>query len=90
MHIVRTPAGMEVFLLTCYYLACTAERCPTLKANTHSLEKCLKTVLVFFSSCPESSSCLIDGSINLRGCDARVVYFCGPGLIGGQEVRGGT
>lgn len=86
MHIIWTPAGMEVFLFTCYYLACIAGRCPALKANTHSLEECLKTVLLFFSSSPESSSRLIDGRINLCGHDARAVYFCGPGLIGGQEV----
>lgn len=49
MHDIQTPAGMEVFLLTCYFLASIAERCPALKANTHFPEKCLKTVLFFFS-----------------------------------------
>lgn len=38
---------------------------------------------MFLLSCPGSSSCLIDFSVDLCGCGANVGYFCGPGLIGG-------
>lgn len=75
--------GLPLYLLL-LSVHCWKVPCPQSK---HTLpwgmsENCT----AFFSSSPESSSCLIDGRINLCGHDARAVYFCGPGLIGGQEV----
>lgn len=40
----------------------------------------------FFLSCPESSLCLIDFSVDLCGHDAKVGYFCGPDVVGGQKA----
>lgn len=56
---------------TFYFLASTADRSPALKTNTHCPEKCLKSVL-FFLSCPESSSCLIYFSVDLCGMMQRL------------------
>lgn len=86
MHNIQAPAGMEVFLLTCYFLASIAERCPALKANTYFPEKCLKTVLFFSLLSGKFITCLIDFSDDLCGDDARVGYFYGPGLVSGQKA----
>lgn len=82
---MKTPAGLEVLLLTFYFLASIADRSPALKTNAHCPQKCLETVL-FVLSCPESSSHLIDCSVDLYGHDAQVGHFCGPGLVGGQKA----
>ena len=76
---------MEVLLCTFYFLASIVDGSPALKTNTLCPEKCLKTVR-FFLSCTESSSRLIDFSVDLCGHDAKVGYFCGPGLVDGCKA----